>query len=64
MTIREIKHENSTLYFVADDLGMPVSPGYLTREQAEQVAELIESSNNQATLPRGIDVEKILVDQR
>ena len=62
--IRELKHENSTIYFVADDQGMPVSFGYLTREKAEQVAELIESSEGQAEIPAGINVEKILADYR
>ena len=60
--IRSIKHENSTLYFVADDQGQPVSFGYLTEQQAEEVAELIESSDGLAEIPRGIDVEKILAD--
>lgn len=64
MSIQSIAHENSTIYFVADDLGMPVSYGYLSEEQAETVAELIETSENQATIPRGIDVEKILADRR
>jgi 6,7-dimethyl-8-ribityllumazine synthase len=62
--IRQIKHENSTLYFVADDMGMPVSFGYLTREQAEQVESLIESSGGQASIPQGVDIDKILRDYR
>lgn len=64
MAIRELKHENSTIYFVADGQGMPVSFGYLKRQQAEEVAELIESSEGQASIPAGIDVEKILADYR
>ena len=31
MTIRSIEHENSRVWFVADDMGMPVSFGYLSR---------------------------------
>jgi hypothetical protein len=62
--IRQIKHENSTLYFVADDMGMPVSFGYLTREQAEQVESLIESSGGQASIPQGVDIDMILRDYR
>jgi hypothetical protein len=60
--IRNIKHENSTIYFVADDLGMPVSFGYLTEKQAEEVAELIESSEGMAPIPRGTNVEAIIAD--
>lgn len=62
--VREIRHENSILYFVADDMGQPVSFGYLTRDQAEQVESLIESSDGQARIPAGVDVEKILADYR
>lgn len=60
MTIREIKHENSTVYFVADDQGMPVSFGYETREKAVEVEQLIEVSEGQATIPSGVNVEEIL----
>lgn len=62
--IREIYYANATLYFVADDLGSPVSFGYPTREQAEHVAELIETSDGQASIPLGVDVEKIYADCR
>lgn len=64
MEIREMRHENSTIYFGADGLGMPVTYGYLTRVQAEQVAELVESSEGLASIPRGVDVEAILADYR
>ena len=64
MAIRKIQHESITLYFVADDLGMPVSFGYLSEAQAEDVAALIESSDGAASIPAGIDVEKILADAR
>ena len=60
--IRNIQHENSTVYFVADDLGMPVSYGYLSEAQAEEVAELVESSEGMAQIPQGIDVMAILAD--
>jgi hypothetical protein len=62
--IRDIKHENSVVYFVADDLGQPVSFGYLTKKQAEEVEQLIESSDGQAQIPAGINVELILTDYR
>lgn len=64
MAVNQLKHENSTIYFVADDLGMPVSFGYLTREKAEEVELLIESSEGQAVIPSGINVEAILADNR
>lgn len=61
MMIREIQNTNGeTLYFVADDMGMPFSPGYATREQAESVAELIETSDGMATVPSGVDVETLI----
>lgn len=52
--IRSIQYENKTLYFVADDLGMPVSYGYPTEQEAEDVAELLESSDGQASIPIGV----------
>jgi hypothetical protein len=64
MAIREMRHENSTIYFVADDVGMPVSFGYLSVEKAEEVEQLIEDSEGLASIPPGIDVEKILADYR
>lgn len=64
MAIREIKHENSKLYFVADDLGQPISGGYLSLSRAEQVEQLIVDSDGRAELPRGVDIEKILADYR
>ena len=62
--INQIQHNDATLFFVADDMGMPVSFGYPTREQAEQVAELIESSEGLATIPSGVDVEAVVAAQR
>jgi hypothetical protein len=64
MKINQLKHENSTIFFCADDMGQPISFGYLTLDQAEQVGELIESSEGMAPIPQGIDVEKILADYR
>ncbi len=62
--INTITHENSLFYFVADDQGEPVSFGYLSREQAEHVEQLIEASEGQAKIPTGINIEKILKDCR
>lgn len=62
--IRSIQHENSRLWFVADDMGIPVSYGYLTESQAEEVEQLIADSDGQASIPRGVDVEAILKDSR
>ena len=45
-----------TVWFVADDLGMPISFGYDTEKQAIAVSELIDSSEGNATIPEGIDV--------
>lgn len=48
-----------TVFFVADDLGMPISFGYPTEQQAVDVANLIESSEGNATIPAGVDVTKM-----
>lgn len=57
MAVRNIKISGKTFFFVADDLGMPVSFGYETERQANEVAALIESSEGMAAIPEGIDVE-------
>jgi len=57
--IRSTQQGNKTLYFVADDLGMPVSYGYATEQEAIDVAELIESSDGQASIPAGVTIEAI-----
>ena len=62
--IRSIQDNGKTLWFVADDMGLPVSFGYATKEQAEEVEALIESSGGQATIPEGVDVEKLAASQR
>ena len=54
--IRNTVVNGQTVFFVADDLGMPVSFGYATEQQAIEVAELIESSEGNATIPSGVDV--------
>lgn len=58
--IRKLTTGTQTIFFVADDLGMPVSPGYPTHTMAEQVKRLIESSDGNAILPEGVDVEKLV----
>jgi hypothetical protein len=58
--IRSIEINGKTYYFVADDLGSPVSFGYETSKQAESVASLIESSGDLATIPDGVDVESAI----
>ena len=58
MTIRNTVVDGKTVFFVADDLGMPVSFGYPTEQQAIEVAELIETSEGNATIPNGVDVSK------
>ena len=58
--INSLNHNGSEVFFVVDDLGMPVSFGYPTREKAEKVAELIEVSEGNAKIPDGVDVEKLL----
>jgi len=57
MAVRNIEISGKVVFFVADDLGMPVSFGYETEAQANEVAELIESSEGNATIPEGVDVE-------
>jgi hypothetical protein len=57
MTIRHTVLNGSTVFFVADDLGMPISFGYSTEQQAIEVAALIESSEGQATIPAGVAIE-------
>ena len=57
MTVRNIEISGRVVFFVADDLGMPVSFGYETEAQANEVAEMIESSEGNATIPEGVDVE-------
>jgi hypothetical protein len=49
----------SKVFFVADDLGMPVSFGYSTEQQAIEVAALIERSEGQATIPAGVKIVTI-----
>lgn len=56
MTIRNTVVDGQTVFFVADDLGLPVSFGYPTEQQAIEVAELIETSEGNATIPDGVDV--------
>lgn len=55
--IRNIEINGKTYFFVSDDLGMPVSFGYETEQQAEEVAALIESSNGLATIPPGVEIK-------
>lgn len=55
--IREITLAKKTVYFVADDQGMPVTFGYPSRREAESVEQLLEDSDGQATIPPGVDVE-------
>ena len=62
--ISTIQHNGQDLYFVADDMGMPVSYGYPTREQAEQVADLIATSEGQASIPVGVSIEGVVAAQR
>lgn len=57
--INELEHSGSKIYFVVDDMGMPVSPGYPTLAEAEEAAEIMEASDGQAMLPAGVDVEAI-----
>ena len=56
MTIRQTTVNNATVFFVADDLGMPVSFGYPTEAEAIDVAALIESSDGLATIPAGVAI--------
>ena len=56
MTIRQTTVNNATVFFVADDFGMPISFGYPTEQQAIDVAALIESSGGMATIPAGIAI--------
>lgn len=62
--IRTIEHEGCTFWFVADDMGMPVSFGYTSRETAEDVESLLGSSDGAASIPPGLHIEKILADYR
>lgn len=64
MAVRNIEISGKVVFFVADDLGMPVSFGYETESQANEVAELIESSEGMATIPEGVDVEAAIAAQR
>ena len=56
MAIRNTVVNGSKVFFVADDLGMPVSFGYTTEQQAIDVETLIADSNGLATIPNGVDV--------
>ena len=56
MTIRNTVVNGSKVFFVADDLGVPVSFGYPTEQQAIDVETLIGDSNGLATIPNGVDV--------
>ena len=60
MVVRNIEIGGKTVFFVADDLGVPVSFGYGSEVKAVEVAELIESSEGNATIPEGIDVDKFI----
>lgn len=60
MAVRNIEISGKVVFFVADDLGVPVSFGYETEAQANEVAELIESSEGVASIPEGVDVEAVI----
>lgn len=64
MAIRNIRLGGDVLFFVADDMGMPVSFGYPTQAQAEEVAALIDSSGGLATTPPGVSIEDALASSR
>lgn len=66
MAVHSLQHENSTIWFVVDGLGMPWSPGYLDRETAEQVdrdGEEVDWDCDLMVIPDEIDVSEILQDE-
>lgn len=60
MSIRSIDSDLGTMWFVADDQGMPFSPGYSSREEAEHAEGLLESSDGMAQCPDGMDVSEMV----
>jgi hypothetical protein len=55
--IRQITKGEETWYFVADDLGLPCTPGYHTWTEAEIVGRLLEDSDGRAQIPAGESIE-------
>jgi hypothetical protein len=63
MTIEKITVGGEAWYYVADSQGLPISGGYCSQGQAEDVKETIERGYVGELVPKGINIARIIAER-